>query len=120
VTQTEAATILAYLASAWPRTSLPDETVKVWARHMESLDFETAMRAAEALVDSSSWFPSVAEFKNTYSSILARQQMERPAITDGVEVMGPDEYPRFIGMCREALRNSRDYLSDVPPTNEQT
>lgn len=68
----ETAEVLGYLASAWPRYELTEETVKVWVDQFSHVDFEVAQRAAKALVASDEWFPSVARFRELVSVELRK------------------------------------------------
>lgn len=59
----ETAEILGYLAAAWPKYELTEETVQVWVDQFASADFEKAQKAAKEVVANDEWFPSVARFR---------------------------------------------------------
>lgn len=70
----ETAEILGYLAAAWPKYELAEETVAVWVDQFANVDFEVAQSAAKAVVASDEWFPSVARFRE----LVGVQMRQRP------------------------------------------
>lgn len=63
VTKEQAAAVMRYLASAYPRAEIPEHTVAVYAMQLmrTRLSADVLLLAAMNVVDASSWFPTVAE-----------------------------------------------------------
>lgn len=82
---TETAQLLAYLVSAWPNQNLPDATGKLWATQLATVHLEDAQTAAQSVVASSKWFPTVAEFlEHVQAARTARLARETPpALVEG-------------------------------------
>lgn len=72
----ETAEILGYLAAAWPKYELAEETVRVWVDQFEDVSFEHAQRAAKQIVAKDEWFPSVARFRAALGVELRLQPAE--------------------------------------------
>lgn len=63
MTVDQADTILAYLMSAYPQRDVGSETLKVYRHHLLGLDYAAVQAAAMAHVETSQWFPTVAELR---------------------------------------------------------
>ncbi len=57
--------ILSYMAAAWPRQEMTEQTVAVYVMHMlrSGLAADVLLLAAMALVETLAFFPSVAEWR---------------------------------------------------------
>lgn len=67
--------ILRYLAAAWPRFEVSAETVAVYVMHLRSRHAtDVLLLAAMAMVDTSPFFPSVAELTGKAAEIEGERQ----------------------------------------------
>lgn len=66
----EVAEILGYLAAAFPKHEMPEETVRVWCDQFASLDYGVAQRAAKRVVADDEWFPTIARFREVVATEL--------------------------------------------------
>lgn len=95
----ETAQVLAYLANAWPNTQVTEEQTQIWAGQLIGVDPEVGREAAQALVGSSEWFPTVAAFREAVNVVVRRRQMDRRTLPEG-----PSTDPRrFPGLLRQIL-----------------
>lgn len=64
-TEEEVVKILRYMAAAWPRAEISEQTVAVYVMHMlrMRLPADILLLAAISLVDTAEFFPSVAEWR---------------------------------------------------------
>lgn len=64
-TETDVVKVLRYMAAAWPRVEVLEQTVAVYVMHMlrTGLAADVLLLAAMNLVDSMEFFPSVAEWR---------------------------------------------------------
>ena len=60
----ESVALLAALKAAYPRQTIPDATVKVYARMLEDVGHEEAQCAVRTWVARSPYFPTIAELRN--------------------------------------------------------
>ena len=65
-TEGDVVNVLRYMSAAWPRYELSEQTVAVYVMHMlrTGLGAEVLLLAAMNLIDTTEFFPSVAEFRN--------------------------------------------------------
>jgi hypothetical protein len=97
----EAAEILGYLSSAFPKNDLIEQTASVWIDQLCEVDFVVAKTAAKKLVAQQEWFPTVAQFLN-FCRVETR--WNGPAIgcenCDKGLVVGEDGTASFCKSCR--------------------
>lgn len=63
MTGNETLALLAYMSAAWPSVEVTEDTARVWSQHLEKIDGNDALAAADVLINESKWFPSIAEFR---------------------------------------------------------
>lgn len=75
-TESDVVNILRYMAAAWPRHELSESTIAVYVIHMLGLRLsaEVLLLAAMRLVDTSSFFPSVAEWRTEANQIQSDRE----------------------------------------------
>lgn len=75
--EAEVMCIMGYMVAAWPRQEIPVQTVAVYVVQMlrSGLAADVLLLAAMALVDVSTFFPSVAEWRAKAEEIQAHRQM---------------------------------------------
>jgi hypothetical protein len=81
--------ILTSLVAAYPATRATEETVKVYRGALVPLEFEPARRAVQSWIRSERFFPTIAEFRETYRAI-ARDMARRPAAPEPGRVPPPE------------------------------
>jgi len=64
LTKEETAQLLAYLASAFPSVTIRRENAEVYHLHLSPLDFAKCKAAADVLISTAKWFPSIAQIKD--------------------------------------------------------
>lgn len=111
----QCATIIGYLASAYPQTTVSQQTAMVWAEQIASQDASVAFAAARQIVRDSKWFPSIAEYL-----VECRNERERRKTQELLaELDNParEELRRigleFIPLCREAWQSARKRDEDA-------
>ncbi len=57
----EAKAIVGLIQTYWPNQKLPESTVLMWSKALESYSYEHAKAAVDMLVSSATWMPSLAE-----------------------------------------------------------
>lgn len=75
--EADVVSIMGYMVAAWPRQEISETTVAVYVVQMlrSGLPAEVLLLAAMALVDSSTFFPSVAEWRGKADEIQAHREM---------------------------------------------
>lgn len=70
-TEEEVVNVLRYMAAAWPRAEISEQTVAVYVMHMlrTRLPADILLLAAMHLVDTQAFFPTVAEWREEALSI---------------------------------------------------
>lgn len=63
MTEHEASRLLAMLRAAYPRQAIDDDNLRVYVHRMRDLEFEAGKRAVVAWIDTSKWFPTIAELR---------------------------------------------------------
>lgn len=76
----EARRVLDVLMSAWPRTELPDETVRTWVRMLTDLPYDVGQAAAESIIKADKYFPSIARYREAVSGSAKNQRHEWTAV----------------------------------------
>lgn len=72
----EAKAILTTLTTAWPNADLPDETLRTWSQMLAAIPYQSAAAAADAVIRSDNWFPSIARFREAFGSARRDEQGE--------------------------------------------
>ena len=63
MTKQEALKLVAILEMAYPRQDLREQTVEVYARFLQDLDYKVAERAIQNHIRNEKWFPTIAEIR---------------------------------------------------------
>ena len=63
MTREETAQLLAYLASAFPQVTIRRENAEVYHLHLKDMDFAKCNAAADVLISSAKWFPTIAQIR---------------------------------------------------------
>ena len=96
----ETAEVLGYLAAAFPKHEMFEETVTVWSDQFLNTDFEAAQRAAKNVVSSDQWFPSVARFREVLAAeVRFRVEDGCENCDQGISLL-PDGSASFCRSCR--------------------
>lgn len=104
-TETDVVNVLRYMAAAWPRVEVSEQTVAVYVMHMlrARLAADVLLLAAMNLVDALEFFPSVAEWRREAMGI--QEERERWYLTsnwrDGDEL--PERLALPAGFAARAL-----------------
>ena len=61
--------LVAVLKAAYPRQELPPETVAIYAEMLADLDAETATAAVKRAIQTSRFFPTIAEIRNVAAEL---------------------------------------------------
>lgn len=125
MTREETARLLAYLASAFPQATIRRENAEMYHRHLRDISYDEAMDAANVLIPTCEWFPSIAKIREeveTASGVLgpkvsvawaevcakankygrsADLQFSHPAITKAVELIG------WYNICMANIESGR-------------
>ena len=94
----ETARALGILCAAYPRQTLPKETLEIYATTLRDLDFAAVMGAIERLVSVSKWFPTVAEIRETVIAERSSLPSDSEAMAEVRAAMsrwGPSEIPSW-------------------------
>jgi hypothetical protein len=71
------AKLLSYIASAYPRFPVITETmVDIWHEFFETVDYETAQKAAKNIIIKNSFPPSIADMYQEIKDIDNRSKVE--------------------------------------------
>ncbi len=72
MTGAELEVVMSHLCAAYPSAELSDDTIRVWAEHLEGLRYDTAMTATRRCESKYRWFPAISEWEEVYDSIPVR------------------------------------------------
>lgn len=100
---TETAAILAMFASSYPAATVTEQTATVWADLLEDVNPDDGLAAAKALIKSSKFFPSIAEFREASRS-ARRIRTGNPNGVEPQPALQPSEDDRRIP-TREEVRS---------------
>jgi hypothetical protein len=101
VNQTEIRSVLTMLTTAWPHADLPDETLRTWSQMLAVLPYQPALAAADAVIRSDNFFPSIARFREAFGSQRRGQSSDWVASTS---------CPLCRGLCTIKDQQGRDWL----------
>jgi hypothetical protein len=87
MTEADTMDLLAYLAAAYPASTVRPDTTAVWTEALADVDAVAAMLAARRLVKTGTFFPSIAELRGSVHTmglptVEEAWQLARAAITD--------------------------------------
>lgn len=105
--ETEVAELFAYFGTAWPEAKVNPGQIKVWAGQLANVDPMDGETAANELVGSLKWFPSIAEFRSAAAGALRRREASQrglPAGTRPGKVERLETAKVWLDVAREALR----------------
>lgn len=77
MTESQALTLLAALTAAYPKHPFTPETAAVYATQIRDFDADVAGRAVESLIQTSMWFPSIAEIFDEYRRFWQSRPQQR-------------------------------------------
>lgn len=105
-TEEEVVNVLRYMAAAWPRTEITEQTVAVYVMHIlrTKLAADILLLAAMYLVDTMEFFPSVAEWRGEATRI--QEARDGWYITANYRLHGhelPEELTLPAGMAADVL-----------------
>ena len=134
MTKQEALKLVAILEMAYPRQDLREQTVEVYARFLQDLDYKVAERAIQNHIRNEKWFPTIAEIREAcvelvhdllsteqameiirsavqgynYQIIQGNDLLRQAVATVGFEKIGRSEYPEpLYRQVKEAYDNLR-------------
>lgn len=134
MTRQEALKLVAILEAAYPRQELRRDTVEIYARFLQDLDYKVAERAIQNHIRNEKWFPTIAEIReacvelvhnlpsteeameiirsavqnNNYQVIRENELFRQAVATVGFEKIGYSEYPEpLYRQVKEAYENLR-------------
>jgi len=64
----------------WVTNNIPEGTLKIWHSALMSLEKDVVVRTINDLVRNNTYWPSIAEFRNHYQSLLRQDKMKVQAI----------------------------------------
>lgn len=96
-TETDVVKVLRYMAAAWPRVEVSEQTVAVYVMHMLRIGVavDVLLLAAMNLVDSMEFFPSVAEWRR--EAVCIQNEREMWYLTSNWRLDG-DELPERLAL----------------------
>ena len=100
----DAARIMLRLAALWPRERTDDE-LREWQQVLRPFEFEIADRAMNDLRDTSTWTPSIAQFRRAYREAAARPAPRNALsgkVADLKEVYGSGDWT-YCWKCDRAI-----------------
>tara|TARA_B100000131_G_scaffold193976_1_gene186455 strand:- start:1121 stop:1441 length:321 start_codon:yes stop_codon:yes gene_type:complete len=104
MTEDDADEILMLMSQMWfSNTMLPEGTIKIWHSALLQLEKPLALEAVEDLVRNNSYWPSIAEFRTHYSSLVKRKNMEIKPIER--EYLPREENVKRLRALRESLKS---------------
>lgn len=102
----ESATVLAYMAAAYPHANVSEQTALVWAEHLIGVTPDVGLEAARTITKSARWFPSIAEFMEQVRAIdRAHEPAALPAAPNSLA--SREQAAEFIRLARETLAAQR-------------
>ena len=87
----------------WVSNNIPEGTLKIWHSALVSLQKETVIQTINDLVSSNNYWPSIAEFRNHYQSLVRRDMMKVEAIER--DYLPKEENIKRLRALREELRS---------------
>jgi hypothetical protein len=81
VTLPQAMRVLRVMRAAWPHRAVSNETAHVYMAMMRDLTYDEATSAVQALIQTSKWFPSIAEIRARVAT--SRCALEAPELAWG-------------------------------------
>lgn len=101
----EAAAVLAYMGSAWPKWDMTDDNADVWATELAGCHVDVAREAARNLIQTSKFAPSIAEFLEECRRIRTARSIAKPlpAISAPSEKVDPTD---IIARLRDQLADA--------------
>jgi hypothetical protein len=105
MTEDDARSIVAVLNAAYPKAALEPETVDLYTAQFARLgSVSAATETIQQLIDSSSEFPTLAEFRKLYLSTLKREQEEAVRERGLAEGPGAPPPPEWHAMMKRINR----------------
>jgi hypothetical protein len=103
VTRSEAAKLVRLLKAAHSTKPVPADTVKLYESRLAvpELHYEIALEAVRGLIDSSPYWPKVAEIKTAYRETSARRRSLEPA--PPLPEVSPQEREWTLAAMREYM-----------------
>lgn len=87
----------------WVSNNIPEGTLKIWHSALLPLDKTVVVRTINDLVRSNNYWPSIAEFKDHYQSLLRHDKMQVKAIER--EYLPREENVKRLRELKESLRS---------------
>lgn len=120
---TEAREILSTLTTAWPNADLPDETLRTWSKMLAALPYQPAAAAADAVIRTDNFFPSIARFREAFGSQRRDQHAEwTPSptcpICRGTTTIKDDQGRDWLCRCAVHERRARIHTGVTRPPAE--
>ena len=108
-TEEEVVNVLRYMATAWPRAEMSEQTVAVYVMHMlrTRLPADILLLAAMHLVDTREFFPSVAEWRGEAMRIESMREVWY--CTSNYRVYG-HELPEELSLPKELAASALGYV----------
>lgn len=83
----EALKLLKILEAAYPKQQLPEDSVKLYVKYLEELDYADVQPIVRRHIETSKWFPAISELMNADSMAVDKPavawKQQRPAIGRG-------------------------------------
>lgn len=70
MTKTESCRIVAGLMAAFPQSKTSDQTAAVYEASILDLDYQVARRAADRLIKSADWLPTIAQLRRECQTVM--------------------------------------------------
>ena len=100
MTRADAKRLVALLLFAFPQPQPPDGTAALWIERLQRLDDAAAAEVAIGhLIDTETWFPTIAAFLDAYRTEVHRAAEER-AWRDGLAEKDLDDEARAENLAR--------------------
>ena len=87
----------------WVSSNIPEGTLRIWHSALMSLEKDVVAETINDLVSSNSYWPSIADFRNHYHSLLRRDKMKVEAIER--DYLPREENVKRLRALREQLRS---------------
>lgn len=81
MTKGESMKLLAMLRAAWPRQEVGADTAEVYAEMLKDIPFDEASAAVRRIVQTSKWFPAIAEIREQVAE--SRSALDPPELAWG-------------------------------------
>lgn len=102
--RTEVAQVLYKMNAAWSGVELADETILTWAQHINHVDPQVALQAADRAIAAEDRFPSIAKFLGYCKAVKGPAEYV-PELPTGVAE--PDEVAAALAAARSNLAAGR-------------